>query len=160
MSLKYPHENIIMEPTPNAAYIYSNKENREECLKDTRLHQKAVKQLMYVIADEIYVRAAYHDHTKLEDEDLTFEKHMRLERHHLNLPSGVHKDVNVIDLVEFICDCISAGAQRSYSLDFKYLKVDEALLQPIINNTAFELWRLVRIRDDEGKRNESKGTQV
>ena len=146
MSLKYPHENIIMEPTPHAAYIYSNKENREECLKDTRLHQKAVKQLMYVIADEIYVRAAYHDHTKLEDEDLTFEKHMLLERHHLNLPSGVHKDVNVIDLVEFICDCISAGAQRSQSLNFNYLNVDESLLQPIINNTAFDLWKIVRVK--------------
>ena len=149
MSFKYPHDNVVMNTTPNAAYIYGNRRNREECLKDTRSHTEAVKSLMHMIAMEIILRAEYHDHTKFEYEDLTFEEHMSLERHHLNLPSGVHKDVNVIDLVEFICDCVSAGAQRSHSLDFKYLKVDESLLQDIVNNTAFELWKRVRVKGGE-----------
>lgn len=146
MSLKYPHENIIMEPTPDAAYIYDKSENRKKCLGDTKLHQDAVKQLMNVIACEIRCRATYHDYTKFKHDGLTFEEHMKRERHHLNLSYGVHVDVNVIDLVEFICDCVSAGAQRSQSLNFNYLKVDESLLQPIINNTAFDLWKIVRVK--------------
>lgn len=149
MSLRYPHEKIVLDPTPNAAYIYDKKKDKDKCLEDTRSHQEAVKQLMHVIAQEIILRADYHDFTKLEYDDLTFEKHMRMERHHLNIPSGIPEDINVIDLVEFICDCISAGAQRSQALDFQYLKINENLLQPIINNTAFELWRLVRIRKEE-----------
>lgn len=146
MSLKYPHENIILERTPNAAYIYDKKTNRDECLHDTRLHQEAVAKLMHAIADEILLRADYHDYTKFKYDDLTFERHMKMERHHLNMAPGVPRDVNVVDLVEFICDCVSAAAQRSQSLNFKYLMVDESLLQPIINNTSFDLWKIVRVK--------------
>ena len=145
MSLKYPHETIIMEPTPNATYIY-DKQDKREALEDTRRHQEAVEQLMKAIALEIQNRATYHDYTKFKYEDLTFSEHMKLERHHLNIGPGVPGDVNIIDLVEFICDCVSAGAQRSQSLNFNYLKVNESLLQPIINNTSFDLWKIIKVK--------------
>ncbi len=145
MAMKYPHNKIIMEPTPDAAYIYTQ-ENKD--LEQVKLHQEAVKQLMNVIACEIRCRATYHDYTKLKHEDLTFEEHMKTERHHLNMIQGVPEDINIIDLVEFICDCVSAAAQRSGTLDFRYLQVNPGLLRPIINNTTIDLWKLVRVSGD------------
>ncbi len=143
MPMKYPHNKIMMEPTPDAAYIYTQK---HKDLKQVKLHQEAVKQLMNVIACEIRCRATYHDYTKLKHENLTFEEHMKTERHHLNMMPGIPEDINIIDLVEFICDCVSAGAQRSGTLNFRYLEVNPALLRPIINNTAIDLWKLVRVK--------------
>lgn len=148
MSIKHNNESIVMQPTPHAAYIYDKREHKEKCLHDTKMHQEAVKRLMNVIAHEIRCRATYHDYTKFKHETLTFEEHMKIERHHLNMPQGVPDDVNVIDLVEFICDCISAGAQRSGALDFRYLEVDKELLRPIINNTAIDLWKMIIINDE------------
>jgi len=141
--MKYPHKDVIMEPTPNAAYIYDKEEKN---LDEVRLHQEAVKRLMNVIACEIRCRATYHDYTKLKHYRLTFSEHMRMERHHLNMSQGIPDDVNVIDLVEFVCDCVSAAAQRDGALKFSYLQVSPEVLMPIINNTAADLWKLVKVK--------------
>lgn len=148
MTMRYPHEKVYLEPTPNAAYIYDQEVKN---MDEVKLHQDAVKQLMNIIGCEIRCRATYHDYTKLKHEHLTFEEHMTTERHHLNNPKGVPDDVNVIDLVEFICDVVSAAAQRTGTLDFRLTQVDESLLRQIINNTIMDLWKLVRVNKEDDK---------
>lgn len=43
-------------------------------------------------------------------------KHYRINRHHLLTPSGVPADVNLIDVLDMIADCVMAGMARSGSV--------------------------------------------
>lgn len=135
----HAHE-LDVEHAPMATYIYCKEGvDREEALKDTRVHVDLVNKLMEVISKALLYRGISHDWTKFDFPELTFEEHMKMERHHLNLPSGVHDDVDLLDVLEFTCDCVSAGLQRSGELNLNYLKVPEDVLQMAVFNTACKL---------------------
>ena len=100
------------------------------------MHVDMVNRLMEIFSKAVLYRGISHDWTKFDFLELTFEEHMKMERHHLNLPSGVHDDVDLLDVLEFTCDCVSAGLQRSGELNLNYLKVPEDVLQMAVYNTA------------------------
>jgi len=94
--------------------------------------------------------ASVHDFDKLTDIDgfhrdfLTgfkqtawWDAHRKLNRHHIDKPDGVPSDVNLIDVLEHIVDCVMAGMARSGSV--YELNLPSEVLQLAFNNTVEQL---------------------
>ena len=133
--------------------------------KQINQHQKEVQNLMDIIATVIQIRGASHDLTKktyfyefYEDiierntnntpylERKWGKLHTTKERHHLN--ARIPVDINLIDVLEFICDCISTGYERD-SFDINYLQLDSDVLQLAYKNTIIKLQEEVDVEHDE-----------
>ncbi len=95
-----------------------------------------------------------HDFDKLTDIDtfhadfvtgfkqtLWWDTHRRINRHHLTIADGVRDDVNLIDVLDFIVDCVMAGMARSGSV-YK-LELSPELLEKAFQNTVELLKREV-----------------
>lgn len=118
-----------------------------------RKHRQDVENMMKNIADDVRKRGCDHDWTKsmepyksifyrdlcgvlegkMKFEDGKWaEYHYKTERHHLlkNCP----EDVNLIDVVEMICDCVCAGLARSGK--FRELEIDDDILRRAVQNTV------------------------
>ena len=94
--------------------------------------------------------ANVHDHDKISDIDgfhrdfLTgfaqttwWDNHRKVNRHHLLEPDGVPEDVNLIDVLDMIADCVMAGMARSGSA--YPLNIDPEVLMMAFQNTVVEL---------------------
>jgi hypothetical protein len=93
-------------------------------------------------------RAAYvHDTDKLTDingfhadfvtgfkQTEWWDRHRRLNRHHLNHPDGVRDDVNLVDVLDYITDCVMAGMARSGSV--YRIEISPDVLQRAFDNTV------------------------
>ena len=116
-------------------------------------HRGNVRDMMFNFAEEIKWQGKNHDWTKVEEpyqsmfyrdmcdtiegrmkfEDGEWNKlHYATERHHLlrNVPD----DVNLIDVIEMIADCVCAGMARSGEV--RPLEIDESILTKAIDNTV------------------------
>lgn len=144
----HAHE-LEVENAPMATYIYTkNGVEREAAINDTRVHVDLVNKFLEIVSRALLYRGLSHDWTKFDFPELTFEEHMKIERHHLNIPSGVHDDVDLLDVLEFTCDCVSAGLQRSGKINLDFLKVPEEVLQRAVFNTACKLVMLCKFDDE------------
>lgn len=140
---------LNVEHSPEATYIYiKTGEEREAAIKSTSTHVDLVSKFMETVSNALVHRGITHDWTKFDFPELTFEDHMKLERHHLNIPTGVCDDVDLLDVLEFTCDCVSAGLQRSGKLNLNYLKVPEEVLQRAVYNTACKLVMLCDVKEE------------
>lgn len=129
-------------------------------------HRFEVEQTMTWLADHIELRGSQHDWTKtkyalefyndfcacLENGDLHFEHmpwydeiHIKQERHHLN--SRCPEDVNLIDVIEMICDCVCAGIARSGS--YRPVEISNDILQKAVANTAQLLLDTMELVEEE-----------
>jgi len=70
-----------------------------------------------------------------------WDRHRKLNRHHLNNEDGIPDDVNLIDVLDFIADCVMAGMARSGSV--YELKLPPELLERAFQNTVELLKREV-----------------
>jgi hypothetical protein len=74
-------------------------------------------------------QAENHDHDKISDiegfhrdfltgfkETTWWDNHRKVNRHHLLEADGVPEDVNLIDVLDMIADCVMAGMARSGSV--------------------------------------------
>lgn len=88
-----------------------------------------------------------HDEDKLEDIDgfhadfvtgfkqtAWWDRHRKLNRHHLNFADGIPEDVNLIDVLDYIADCTMAGMARSGSV--YDITLPPEVLQKAFANTA------------------------
>lgn len=104
--------------------------------------------------------ATNHDHDKLTDiagfhaDFLTgfkqtgwWDRHRLLNRHHLQQADGIPGDVNLIDVLDFIADCIMAGMARSGSV--YPLELPDELLQRAFQNTVAMLKSEVVVAEDQ-----------
>jgi hypothetical protein len=62
-----------------------------------------------------------------------WDKHRKINRHHLNSPDGIPDDVNLIDVLEHIVDCVMAGMARNGSV--YELSLPDEVLQRALANT-------------------------
>lgn len=150
---------LIIKNTQNADSRTANEKLSKETLHEsTSIHRNEVAQLMDLLADKISYRGVRHDYTKSKyfdefaDEVLKphtdnqfknaqwYQKHIFEERHHLNANCPI--DVNLIDVLEMICDCVSAGKGRSGKITPAYLKLKD----PLILERAY--WNTVKMLDD------------
>jgi hypothetical protein len=108
--------------------------------------------------ERLFYAGAHHDYTKLcklddfHNDFKTgfkvqdwFEMHKREERHHINYPEGVRDDVNLIDVLEHIADCVMAGMGRSGTV--YTLELPSELLQKAFINTVELLKSRVVVED-------------
>jgi len=70
-----------------------------------------------------------------------WDRHRQLNRHHLNMADGVRDDVNLIDVLDFIADCVMSGMARSGSV--YPLQLSPELLERAFQNTVELLKREV-----------------
>lgn len=63
-----------------------------------------------------------------------WDNHRKIHRHHLAQPDGVPEDVNLVDVLEYISDCVMAGMARSGSV--YEITLSDELLQKAFKNTT------------------------
>ena len=128
-------------------------------------HHNEVIEATYFLATLLYEAGRKHDTTKfthadefyddfcacLKNNDLRFEHmpwydeiHIKEERHHLN--SRCPEDVNLIDVIEMICDCVCAGIARSGS--YRPVEISNDILQKAVANTAQLLLDNIALEDE------------
>lgn len=135
-----------------------------------REHADTVKRLMSHIASELFARADVHDFTKFsreeefwrdfvrakKDPDFKFTEgewykmHVNAERHHLHESGPI--DVDILDIIEMICDNVAAGYARSGKV--YDINIPITVLAVAINNTETKIKDMCVL--DESDQEESK----
>ena len=127
---------------------------KETLLASSKQHIRDVQDAMRFFVVHLSKALVDHDRDKLTDIDgfhrdfLTgfaqttwWDNHRRINRHHLEMADGVPGDVNLIDVLEFVADCVMAGMARSGSV--RPLKIEPDVLMRALHNTAALLQREV-----------------
>lgn len=120
---------------------------KETLLLSSRQHIGDVVKALAFFSSKLVEAAGEHDYDKLTAIDqfhadfITgfkqtgwWDNHRKIHRHHLGQPDGVPENVNLVDLLEYISDCVMAGMARSGSV--YDLKIDNELLQKSFRNTV------------------------
>lgn len=150
---------IIIKNTKYADSRTADEEiTKEKLYEATAEHLKDVERGMDFISKLIHEAGLKHDYTKMDAFDQYAEdvlralpeeefikqdwnqRHIFEERHHLN--SNVPLDVNLVDVIEMIVDCVMAGRGRAGHLTHKYLKLQD----PTVLERAY--WNTVKLLDD------------
>jgi hypothetical protein len=121
--------------------------SRETLLASSVQHIGDVGQALAFFGSLLHRAAVCHDTDKLTDIDgfhadfLTgfkqtgwWDRHRKLNRHHLTQDDGIPSDVNLIDVLDFIADCVMAGMARSGSV--YALQLPPELLERAFQNTV------------------------
>lgn len=146
---------ITIKPNKNGdSRVADHVPTIEEFSEANWSHVEDVKSLMSAFSREIRDRSGEHDWTKRREpyrsmfyrdmcntiegridffngewSKLHYEK---LERHHLN--RHCPEDVNLIDVIEMLCDCVVAGKARSG--DVYDITISDTVLQNAVKNTV------------------------
>jgi len=72
-----------------------------------------------------------------------WDNHRKIARHHLLENDGIPKDVNLIDVLDMIVDCVMAGMGRSGSV--YPLNINPDVLMKAFNNTAELLKKQIKV---------------
>ena len=131
---------------------------KETLYSASRQHIRDVRAALDFFRQCLIVSGQNHDPDKLTDIDgfhadfVTgfeqtgwWDRHRKLNRHHLEQEDGIPEDVNLIDFLEYIADCTMAGMARSGSV--RPLVFDPALLVRAAENTAAMLKAQVVVED-------------
>jgi len=133
--------------------------SKETLLASSIQHIGDVRLALAFFRDKLVEAEVNHDTDKITDIDgfhrdfLTgfertewWDRHRKLNRHHLFKADGVPKDVNLIDVLDLIADCVMAGMARS---GFVYqLNLDPEVLRRAFENTVELLKAQVVVADD------------
>lgn len=120
----------------------------KEVLLDSSLqHIGDVVKALAFFSSKLIEAAGKHDYDKLTAIDWFhrdfvtgfkqtgwWDNHRKIHRHHIDKLDGVPFDVNLLDVLEHIADCVMAGMARSGSV--YELKLSDALLQLAFKNTV------------------------
>ena len=122
--------------------------SKETLIASSIQHIEDVSQALRFFAMLLREASLHHDPDKLSDIDSFhadfvtgfrktdwWDRHRALNRHHLNAEDGVPEDVNLIDVLDYIADCVMAGMARSgsvYDLDIR----PEVLMAAFQNTVA------------------------
>lgn len=74
-----------------------------------------------------------------------WDNHRKVNRHHLQQPDGIPVDVNLIDVLDMIADCVMAGMARSGSV--YEIKIEPDVLMRAFQNTVEDLKSRVVVED-------------
>ena len=149
---------ILKSPTADTRTCDVTKVERQQLLDSSRQHIADVAKAMAFFSSKLFAAAAEHDYDKLTEIDWFYEdfktkfeqtgwwdNHRKIHRHHLAQPDGIPSDVNLLDLLEFIADCVMAGMARSG--DIFPLQVSDELLRDAFVNTIRLLKSQVVVKD-------------
>lgn len=130
--------------------------SKETLYASSAQHIGDVRAALEFFVDKLGVSALDHDPDKLTDIDgfhadfvtgfkqtCWWDRHRKLNRHHLEQPDGTPVDVNLIDVLDYIADCVMAGMARSGSV--YPLKLGPELLERAFQNTVELLKKEVEV---------------
>lgn len=126
------------------------------------MHMKDVEKVMWYLG-HLVTRAGYaHDYTKKTEEpqfykdflstinegtnfveDNWYQYHIKQERHHLL--SRCPDDVNLLDVLEMIADCVCAGMARSGEV--RDLEISADILEKAVQNTVKLISKEIVVED-------------
>lgn len=148
--------NIIKSPVADTRTCDFTKVTKEQLLDASKLHINDVRKGLKYLSERLLVAGESHDYTKLKNIDQFhndfktgfkskswYTKHKQLERHHLSEKDGIRKDVDLIDVIEFLTDCVMAGLARSGK--YRQEKLPKGLLEKAFNNTVKELISIIEV---------------
>lgn len=151
---------VYRSPTADTRTCDVSKVTREELLSSSRQHIMDVAKAMAFFSSKLLEAAAEHDYDKLTEIDWFysdfktsfketgwFDNHRAIHRHHLGQQDGVPVDVNLIDVLEYIADCVMAGMARSGSV--YPLQMSDDLLQFAFANTVRLLKEQIEMQTGE-----------
>ena len=121
--------------------------SKETLLAASRGHISDVVKAMAFFSGKLIEAAGQHDYDKLTAIDWFYsdfktkfaehgwwDNHRKIHRHHLGQPDGVPDDVNLLDVLEWIADCVMAGMARAGEV--YPLEIPECLLERAFVNTV------------------------
>lgn len=151
---------IKKSPTADTRTCDVMKVERQQLLDSSRQHIADVAKAMAFFSSKLFAAAAEHDYDKLTEIDWFFadfqtkfqqtgwwDNHRKIHRHHLASDDGVPNDVNLLDVLEYVADCVMAGMARSG--DVYALKASDELLRAAFENTIALLRSQVKVSQDE-----------
>jgi hypothetical protein len=134
--------------------------SKDTLLASSKQHINDVRCALDFFMARVCEAGQRHDPDKLTDIDgfhadfLTgfkqtswWDRHRKLNRHHLTMEDGVPTDVNLIDVLDFIADCVMAGMARSGSV--YALALPPELLERAFQNTVELLKREVMVEEPD-----------
>jgi hypothetical protein len=134
------------------------KVTKMELYEASQQHIEDVHQALDFFAGKLMDAATNHDPDKITDIDgfhrdfvtgfkqtTWWDTHRKINRHHLTEADGVPPDVNLIDVLDYIADCVMAGMARSGSI--RPIEIRPELLLVAFQNTVTLLHMQVKVRD-------------
>lgn len=147
---------VAKSPTADTRTCDYTKVSKETLLASSRQHISDVRQGLALFQRRIQTASEAHDTDKITDIDgfhrdfvtgfaqtTWWDAHRKLNRHHLNSDDGVPTDVNLIDVLDYITDCVMAGMARSG--DVWPLALSPEILERAFQNTIELLKREVLV---------------
>lgn len=123
------------------------KVDRAILLESTIQHIADVKHGLEFFEEMLYMASKRHDIDKITDLDtfhkefitgfkttIWYDNHRKINRHHLLAEDGIPEDVNLIDVLEMVVDCVMAGMGRSgtvYPIELKPEVLEKALANTV-----------------------------
>lgn len=140
--------------------------SKETLLASSRQHIGDVVKALAFFSSKLTEAAGEHDYDKLTTIDWFhsdfvtgfkqtgwWDNHRKIHRHHIDKLDGVPPDVNLLDVIEHISDCVMAGMARSGSV--YELKLSDELLQRAFKNTTDMLKQQVVVVPNEARTEEA-----
>ena len=137
-----------------------SKVTREKLIKSSVQHMDDVARAISFFQGMLIDATDNHDTDKITDinsfhadfvtgfkQTTWWDNHKKLSRHHLLEAVGVPEDVNLIDVLEMISDCVMAGMARSGKI--YPLNISPDVLMRAFNNTADLLQSQVIVEKNE-----------
>ena len=150
---------LTKSPTADTRTCDFANTTKETLLASSHQHILDVARALAFLQSILTERAGIHDYDKLAAIDwfhadfITgfkqtgwWDNHRKIHRHHLSQPDGIPSDVNLIDVLEWIADCVMAGMARSGSV--YELKLDDEVLQRALKNTVELLKKEVAVIEE------------
>ncbi len=138
---------IRKSPTADTRTCDWSKVSREQLLQSSIQHKEDIAKALGFFSALLTEAAVRHDFDKLTaidhfHEDFAtgfkqtgwWDKHRALNRHHLTEKDGIPKDVNLIDVLDHIADCVMSGVARSGNV--YALELPPELLARAFQNTV------------------------
>lgn len=152
---------ILKSPTADTRTCDFENTDKRTLLNSSKRHIDDVQRGLAFFGAVLAEAAIRHDDDKITDIDGFhrdfingfaepnytgwWRKHRELNRHHLTYPDGTPTDVNLIDVLDFIADCVMAGMARSGEVYPLQLQPD--LLERAFQNTVALLKKQVVVRE-------------
>lgn len=152
---------ISRSPTADTRTCDVSTVTKDDLLDSSRRHIGDVGSALGLFSAMLTEAASKHDYDKLTAIDWFFadfktgfdqtgwwDNHRKIHRHHLGQEDGVPDDVNLVDVLEYVADCVMAGMARSGEV--YPIELDDDVLRRALANTKDLLRSRVVVVPEEG----------
>lgn len=151
---------IHKSPTADTRTCDVSTVSKDKLYDSSLQHIGDVKQGMEFFISLMGNAIIFHDHDKITNIDGFYhdfinnfkttewwDEHKKVNRHHLITPDGVPDDVNLVDVIEMIVDCVMAGMARSGNV--YDIELNDKVLKTAFNNTIELIKSQILVEDIE-----------